>query len=398
MAQKYYTVDEAAKVLKVTPADVNRMRERRELYGVSTGAEWKFKVEDVERVAQERASSAASREDEVLLSELELGESDPAKSGTVIGSGVGKDISSGISRSSSLFSDSDIELAESDVRKAGDVKLPAQSSQMSGLEEIDLTLDEDLKLDGSSVGAATHDGKAEGGSSSHKGVLDDDELVLGDSGSGSDVTIGGDSGISLVDPADSGLSLEEPLDLVAGGEDSLELGEDDMLSIAEDIESPAQVKADDDFLLTPLEEEGGDEDSESGSQVIALDSESVSDEAATMIAGSRSAPMLDEDLSPAAGMGMGGGAPAMGVMPGAAPTLGGVPTIMSSPDPSMMGGGMVLPETPYSVWNVLSLALCVILLSVGGMMTYDLARNMWSWEGTYDVSSSLMDWVLGLLG
>ena len=38
-------------------------------------------------------------------------------------------------------------------------------------------------------------------------VLDDDDLVLGgsDSGSGSDITIAGDSGISLVDPNDSGL-------------------------------------------------------------------------------------------------------------------------------------------------------------------------------------------------
>ena len=45
--------------------------------------------------------------------------------------------------------------------------------------------------------------------------LDDDDLVLGGSGTGSDITIGGDSGISLVDPADSGLSLEEPLNLAA---------------------------------------------------------------------------------------------------------------------------------------------------------------------------------------
>ena len=112
--------------------------------------------------------------------------------------------------------------------------------------------------------------------------LEDDDLVLGGSDKGSDVTIGGDSGISLVDPADSGLSLEQPLDLGGAGEESLELGEDDMLAPGEaGGSSPAQVKTDDDFLLTPLEETSDTEESESGSQVIALDTEG--DEAATML-------------------------------------------------------------------------------------------------------------------
>ena len=58
--------------------------------------------------------------------------------------------------------------------------------------------------------------------------LDNDNLVLGGSGTGSDISIGGDSGIWLVDPKDSGLSLEAPLNL-SSGEESLELGEDDLL-------------------------------------------------------------------------------------------------------------------------------------------------------------------------
>ncbi len=62
--------------------------------------------------------------------------------------------------------------------------------------------------------------------------------MLGGSGTGSDITIGGDSGISLVDPADSGLSLEAPLNLAGAGEESLELGEDDLLASA-DSEAPA---------------------------------------------------------------------------------------------------------------------------------------------------------------
>ena len=63
--------------------------------------------------------------------------------------------------------------------------------------------------------------------------LEDDDLVLGGSGAGSDISIGGDSGISLVDPADSGLNLEAPLNL-SKDEESLELGEDDLLGMASD--------------------------------------------------------------------------------------------------------------------------------------------------------------------
>ena len=105
--------------------------------------------------------------------------------------------------------------------------------------------------------------------------LEDDDLVLGGSGVGSDVSIGGDSGISLVDPADSGFSLETPINLGAAAEESLELGEDDLLPPAKRPTpgDSGKLKTDDDFLLTPLEESVDTEDSESGSQVIALDTE-----------------------------------------------------------------------------------------------------------------------------
>ena len=81
-------------------------------------------------------------------------------------------------------------------------------------------MEEDLTLDDSTLALDGKPPPAPGGSSvvdvGGKG-LEDDELVLGGSGKGSDVTIGGDSGISLVDPSDSGLSLETPLNLGARG-------------------------------------------------------------------------------------------------------------------------------------------------------------------------------------
>ena len=54
-----------------------------------------------------------------------------------------------------------------------------------------------------------------------------------------------------------------------------------------------------------------------------------------------------------------------------------------------------LPEAPYSVWNILSLSVCALLLAVTGMMMFDLMRNMWSWDAAYSVNSSIMDMILG---
>ena len=61
MAQKYYNVAEAAKKLGVSPAEINQMVLRRELYGYRDGADWKFKTEDIDRAAAERGAAGARR-------------------------------------------------------------------------------------------------------------------------------------------------------------------------------------------------------------------------------------------------------------------------------------------------------------------------------------------------
>jgi len=249
MAQKFMKTQEVADFLGLTPADVNNLRETHQLHAYRDGADWKFKADEVEEYARNRqvgdATDGGSDEADVLLSEFELGEPGPSASGTVIGP----------PDKGTAPSESDIRLAGSDLNLAGsDIMLSdsAVGGKGSGLGELDLTLDDDLALDDSQL--RLDDGDAGKGAGKSDAVMEDDEnLVLGGSGSGSDITIGGDSGISLVDPADSGLSLEDPLDL-GGGEESLELGEDDMLTLGEaaDTESPTELKADDDFLLTPL--------------------------------------------------------------------------------------------------------------------------------------------------
>lgn len=361
----YYNTEKAAELLGVTPADVNRMRERRELNGYRDGADWKFKVEDVEAMIAKRSrggeAEADSEDDSVLLSEVTLGESDSGSSGTVIG----MDDSSG---------ESDIHLSEDDGLLAPDLS-------GGSLSELDLTLEDS----GMSLG----EGSGEHPRSDH--ALDD-ELALGGSGSGSDITIGGDSGISLVDPADSGLSLDDPLEFSSdtGSDETLTLGEDDGMFLEE-----PEKGGSGDFVLEPPRDEGSEgEDSDSGSQVIALDLEAEGDEDATMISGAAGpapAALPDDfgamDVGPMSPTLPVETAPTFGAAPGVMPTAGG------EPGPAVV---VAPPEAPYSALNVVSLALCCLLLAFCGMFMYDLMRNMWSWSGEYGVNSSMMDFLLSL--
>lgn len=397
MAQEYYNLEKAAEVLGIYPAELTEMRERGEIRAFRDGGDFKFKKEEVDDLAvqirSQKTQKAETPDDseDVLLSEVELGGSDPSASGTVLGVGEASP------------EDSDIKLADSNTSLAteggdsGDgLELGSGSGDSGdGLEELDLMIEEDIALEDSQISLSDDDPvqSASGGSAIDLVAgSDDDDLVLGTaSGSGSDITIGQDSGISLVDPHDSGLSLDEPLEL-ASDDESLALGEDDMLTLSEDAdtEAPTELKADDDFLLTPLEEAGADDDSESGSQVIALD-EAAGDDAATMVAGMGGgmAAMLDEDAAAAA-------AGPLEVAEGAEVGFGG-------PQAAVPGAALAaptaaaLPEAPYGKLAMAGLIGCVLLLTLSGIMAVDLVRNMWSWNAPYAVSSSLMDMILGLL-
>jgi short subunit fatty acids transporter len=64
----------------------------------------------------------------------------------------------------------------------------------------------------------------------------------------------------------------------------------------------------------------------------------------------------------------------------------------------LAAGGYAVPvqESTFSAANVISLALCIVLLTVCGMMLVDLTRNIWSWNEAYSVNSSLIEGILNL--
>jgi len=437
MAGKFVDLSEAAKMIGVAPEGLVEMRSKGTIFGYRDGASWKFKVDEVERVIRERGVDArdsdegilnadddefehlisglsskiladkAQEETEpgsVLISEQELGVSATGQS-TIIGKGL---------QPESKTSDSDLRLADDsskDILGGGSDKLiEAPGNKLDAASASDVLHGSDLNLvptGGSGTGEMPVAKKA--GSSAALHV--DDDLLLGEdddigssdsvlddeirpktgtgtssSGKGSDVTLGsGDSGINLK-PSDSGLSLEEePLDLGGGsGVESLELPEDEGVVALEgeaaDQEASTQLKADNEFLLSAGEAMDEDE-SDSGSQVIALeDSESFDQEAATMLKAEEGAALAAEAFQPLG---------AEGALEGAAPGVG-VGQTVYVPAASV--------EAPYSVWNVLALGTVAGLLALAGMMMVDVMLNMWAFNQPSGASTGLMDVFVSMFG
>jgi len=399
MARKFIELQKVATLLGVSPDDLGDMRSRGEIYGYRDGSTWKFKIEEVQRLASDRGitlskaalagevplagdsvSSSAVDEELDVLSEVDGDYIDPGESvliteeefgalpeikapNTVIG---GKDSPKG----------DDAVTADSDLKRTGD-SADSGSSHVEGMSDElnleltssgDLASGESLSLGESDLQLADSSSAVSGGAPSESASIDldfeDDDLVLGSSGS--DVTLmPGDSGISLNSPSDTGLSLtDQPFDLGgSAAESSLELPEEIV-----PLEDAVVAGAEDDFLLTPIEESPGEE-SDSGSQVIALDTDDSYDEDAATILGSSES----VDIPPNGGKG--------GFVVG---------TKIAAP--------AISAEPPYTLLNVSALAATVIVLSLTGFCIYDVVRHMWSWDEPYVINSSMMEWILGMLG
>lgn len=334
MENRLYTIDEVAQLLGKTPAEVNEMRMQGKIYGMRDGNSWKFKGQDVEK----------------LLHPVE----EPAY--------------------------------DEDYALAGDSSLSLdEDSAGASSPDINSTLDSDSP---SSI-------------SQESNVLDigEDDLVLGESDVMSDVTLNGESsGINLYKPeGDSGISLDDNelsgvLDAgsVAMNSDSLNVNlddlvlDDDSLSIIEDSSSASLPEEGNEFTLTTSPDDVEDE-SETGSQVIAL-SENSSDFSDPLMG---VGPGAIDGAQDGADVGMDSSVPA-----GDTGLYGGVLPPDVTPELIEVAREIGMKDKPYSVLQILGLFVCLILLTMTLIMSIDLVRNMWSWQGTYQINSTLMDWLL----
>lgn len=428
----FVSLDEAAKKLGVSADELVEMRSRGDIFGYRDGASWKFKPEEIERVASEMMGDALDEDpagSSILASESDLGSS--SKHGSTIGSdimladddsdvslvadpGSGSDVRlvSRTGSSAAAGDDDELQLAASDD---DDDELSLASDDgddlMAAASDAASSVGSDLELAGSDVGLgsdlllgdsdsldlapsgdasnviASSDLNIEGASDLIHGdsdpsidsdleLADDGDLVLG---GGSDLALGSDSGINLMSPADSGISLEdEPLDLAASGISGLDLAAE-----GSDVESPSasgsavDFMQDEEFQLSPS---GGLEaDDDSGSQVIELeDSTEFGDGAVALsepggfddISAVDSPGGFDDDVQ-----GFGEMAPAN------------TAAVMSS------------PEVPYSLFEVLLLLGALLVMCLGGILMSDVVRNLWSWAGPgNELTSGFTDAILSAIG
>jgi hypothetical protein len=302
-------------------------------------------------------------------SKVSLGGGGSAKSDSVLASS-----SSGFSLvgDSNISSFNEVKLvpSESDIGKKG-----GSSDKLFGSDALQIS-DDDLKLMEVSPSSPAADKSAEGSkkSSGSSIKLGDEELeVVMGSKTGSDLTQSpSDSGIQLISASDSGLSLDEPLALGSSAKRLLDIpGEGTEATQEIAAEGPVELKGDEDFLLTALDE-GSEESSDSGSQVIALDADE--EMSSGMFGGGSGAALLEEE-------------PVLG----AAGSLASAPSGAFAPTPAMMGATSGAPVEGYSTSNIVVLSVCAVLLMLCGMFTFDLMRNMWSWDGPYTMNSSILD-------
>ena len=435
MAAKYIELEQAAKMLGISSDELNNMRLSGEISGVRDGSSWKFKSDELDRVADERGISAGGESEAEAEFDLDLESADSGASSdlhldleqedsddspTAIGKAADVGLRGGGKAPTKpapasdlgfdLDSESDIRLVtddtgsevnlvaggSDDVLGGTDVGLESTGVGTGDLdfEGSDLNLDSDITLESQAkpgAGKATA-GKATAGKPSASADSDvtigesedielgeDDELVLeGGSDAG---RAAGDTGIGLASPSDSGLNLEEePLDLAGSSVSSLELPEDEDLLDLEDLEaepSVAAVGADEDFQLAPSATLQEDEE-DSGSQVIALEDSSA-------FGGPLEGGLEDAEAvlgEEAQGDEMAG---ALEEREAAPVTL---PTVQLA----------TAQDLPYSIWNVLSLLAIVVVLAVTGMLMTDLVRNMWTWDETFTASTPIMDVMVRMFG
>lgn len=399
MAAKFIELKAAAQQLGITTEQLQELRESGKIHGYKDGASWKFKSEEVERLGKEMSASAAPADDDLDFDDS--GSLSGEEFDHLLGVDPGSDSDDNLEDSSILISsdaakdedlessstvigrekESDLRLADGDddsaIKPAGSSakKVPSDDLKLAESEDLsdELSLADDLEFESDEALALGIDSDLSESSGSDQDVLDDSDA--------SAVAVdAGDSGIGLANPSDSGLSLEGGSSAAA-----LELPEDEeMISLEDDVMSASDegklLQQDEEFLLSPSDEMAGDESSDSGSQVIALDESGAFDSDADLVAAEGAEPVLVPDEVEGLDMQL-------------EPIDQAAAVARATP-----AAGAVALETDYTVWNLLSLVFVVLLLGVTGMLVADVVRNMWSWNSETGVASGLANAIIDALG
>ncbi len=319
-------------------------------------------VSDV-RLASADSSLLASDDDDLGILEIEPEDKNPAENFADLEE-LEIDLEA---ESSRILTPEDVAKAQKAASESSDLGLAAtDSSPELASSSIELSEDSDGSVAGlTGISSIELSGESGGSLAGLTGISsfeledeedDDDDFVLGE---GSDVTLTSESsGINIISPSDSGLALDDVSLGLTGASSVGDLG---------GAMEEAQEAAEEDFQLTPTGEEAI-ADAEEGSQIVSLD-EMVEEDASVSSLGAaeEEGALLVEDFGAVPGL-------AGGALTGAAVAAVG-PT----------------SEEAFSVPVVVFLGLCIVTLSICGMMIYDMLRNIWSWDEMIPINSSILE-------
>jgi len=377
---EYYNLEKVAEVLSVSTAEVNRLREQSKLRGFRDGSNWKFLKEDIHTYLAEsiKARSGGSNGQKPGESDFDLGEggASPSSFDLLMEDAALPHDSDLVSVSPSAPPSSDLDLAALDDEN--DLAL-AEETQVSSLvipkkvpkpEEPKSEILRAVQSDNDSSALILEQPP-------ESFALDDDDSVLGASSSSPQLGLAGDSGFDV---------------LVAGEEENIlvaeESEEENLLEVEEKTESVSSVV---EFALEPPSGAQGSDDSESSSQVIAID--------AFAEAGQDAAPF--GDFSDFVGFDSGIHAPAPPPSEGSSdPFAAGTPAFddVAVPVPSVVSKTTAAAQEEYSTGMLIALVFALVVMLLPGMMALDTMVHMWSWGEPFVLNSILMSTIAGLFG
>ncbi len=441
MAMKYVSLEEAAKMLGKSVDELVDLRSRGEIFGYRDGASWKFKVDEVHRVADEHGwilQGDSAPLDSAIGSAAHLHDPplDPEDEESVlVTDGPAKDSDS----SSTIIGKKDQIILESDL----DV-----TNAASGSDELVLTTegsdvnivgsDDDLKL---SITSDTGSDVEE-----DSGDSQSDELILATEGSDVHLIADEESELQLVadgvsgelpdlgDDSEPELELSAPSGTGDVSSDGLELESGNLLGSELDLESELALSDDDDLVLGDVEEsditmgasdtginltrpsdsglslEGDDADISSSisslelpEDVVALDDMdadpdsatqlkqddfllSPTGEAADELEDSGSQVIAIEDSSAFDGD--------LGVTDAQQLVEDEGPAYKPVMAPVGYDAGDMVPDIKFSSFDMMLLVPSLIFMIVGTMLMVNVIRNIWSWDGMSYTGSSLMEGII----
>ncbi|MDR1140684.1 MAG: helix-turn-helix domain-containing protein [Planctomycetaceae bacterium] len=390
MSSEYYSLEKAAEVLALPTAEVNRLREKNQLRAFRDGSSWKFRKVDVDNYLVESIKNRGKTEKPAGESDFDLlSMSDEEESPTLLadlpsfdslmeeGISLGDEMIEAAPTSQTTPSTPKLTLGKNTLDKKDDFSLADDDLMLSS---DDLILSEDSDVLPDSVRPSVSKPSA-----SDIDLAADSDLVLDGNGSSGQLNLAGDSGLSLLDITDN-IDLQ-PVE--KSGSDALELDDDDdiLALVDEDLAventSTIAIPVEDDFQLTPDAGFISADDSESASQVIALDGDNM------FATQEGSSGFGDIPFAPAT--------------PAAEPTPGlefaGTTPYTAGPGEFVARTPEIVPQTTeiaYTSWQVFFIVLATIFLILPGMMIMDLIIHIWSWGEPFVINSSIMDLLVGM--